>query len=80
MAKQRLTLDALCTHTPDIDLAKIDATTEADIARQMQEDGYDPDEPVLAGDTVVRQPKDIPHCWPRCLLLVNESPPIAARD
>ena len=28
---------------PDIDLAKIEATTEQDIRRHMREEGYDPD-------------------------------------
>jgi hypothetical protein len=40
--------------SPDVDLAKIDGTTEQDIRRQMREDGYDPDEehiisPVIQG-------------------------------
>lgn len=52
MAKQRMTLDALRTHKPDIDLARIDATTEADIARHMREEGYDPDEPIREEDII----------------------------
>jgi putative transcriptional regulator len=44
MAKpHRMTLDAIMAHKPDVDLAKIDATTEADIRRHMREEGYDPD-------------------------------------
>lgn len=34
--------DILATK-PDVDLAKIDATTEADVERHMREDGYDPE-------------------------------------
>jgi putative transcriptional regulator len=45
-----MTLEALRTHKPEIDLARIDATTEADIARHMREEGYDPDEPIREED------------------------------
>lgn len=41
MAIQRMTLDAIAAREPDVDLAKIDATTEPDIRRHMREEGYD---------------------------------------
>jgi putative transcriptional regulator len=44
MAKSRMTLAEILAAPPDVDLAKIDATTEDDIRRHMREDGYDPDE------------------------------------
>jgi putative transcriptional regulator len=34
------------TRDPDIDLVKIEATTEEDIRRHMREEGYDPDEAI----------------------------------
>ena len=37
---------------PDVDVAKIDATTEQDIRRNMREEGYDPDEAVRDEDIV----------------------------
>ena len=37
---------------PDVDVAKIDATTEQDIRRHMREEGYDPDEAVRDEDIV----------------------------
>ena len=40
----RMSLEQLRTHKPNIDQAKIDATTEEDIRRHMIEDGEDPDE------------------------------------
>jgi putative transcriptional regulator len=47
MAKQKgMTLDAIMARKPDVDIAKIDATTEEDIRRHMREEGYDPDEAI----------------------------------
>ena len=37
---------------PDVDLARIDATTEADIRRHMREEGYDPDEDIREEDII----------------------------
>jgi putative transcriptional regulator len=47
-----MTLDAIAAARPDIDLARIDATTEADIRRHMAEEGYDYDEPVRDADII----------------------------
>jgi putative transcriptional regulator len=52
MAKSRMTLAEILASAPDVDLAKIDATTEDDIRRHMQEDGYDPDEPLNDQDII----------------------------
>lgn len=52
MAKSGMTLAEILAAKPDIDLAKIDATTEDDIRRHMIEDGYDPDEAVREEDIV----------------------------
>jgi len=52
MAKQSMTLDAIAARQPDVDFAKIDATTEADIRRQMREEGYDPDEAIREEDII----------------------------
>jgi len=52
MAKQRMTLNAIMAHKPDVDLAKIDATTEADIRRHMREEGYDPDDAIRDEDII----------------------------
>ncbi len=46
MAKSRMILSERLARPPDVDLAKIDATTDNDISRHMREDGYDPDEPL----------------------------------
>ncbi len=51
MARKPMTLDQIKASRPYVDLAKVDATTEADVRRHMVEDGYDPDETV--------EPKDI---------------------
>ena len=40
------------TSAADVDLARIDATTEQDIRHQMREDGYDPDEPISEADII----------------------------
>ena len=53
MAKQqRMTLKAVMAQKPDVDLARIDATTEADIRRHMREEGYDPDEAIRDEDII----------------------------
>jgi putative transcriptional regulator len=53
VAKQkRMTLDAVMAHEPDVDFAKIDATTEEDIRRHMREEGYDPDEAIRDEDII----------------------------
>jgi len=43
MAIVRKTLEQIKAEKPDVDWAKVDATTEEDIRRQMIEDGEDPD-------------------------------------
>ncbi len=40
---KRVTLEELRKRKPDVDRAKLDATTEEDIRQQMIEDGEDPD-------------------------------------
>jgi putative transcriptional regulator len=52
MAKSKLTLAAIMARSPDVDLAKVDATTEQDIRRHMAEDGYDPDEAIRDEDII----------------------------
>jgi putative transcriptional regulator len=52
MAKSGMTLAEILATKADVDLAKIDATTEADIHRHMREEGYDPDETVPDDDIV----------------------------
>jgi putative transcriptional regulator len=53
MAKQtRMMLDAIIARKPDMDLAKIDGTTEEDIRRHMREDGYDPDQAIRDEDII----------------------------
>lgn len=42
----RMTLEQVLATPPEIDRARIEATTEADIRRHMQEDGEDPDAPM----------------------------------
>jgi hypothetical protein len=37
-----MTLDGIIGRKPDLDLARIDATTEVNIRRHMREEGYDP--------------------------------------
>lgn len=41
MAVTRMTLDEALARAPDVDRAKVDATTEEDIRRHMAEDGGD---------------------------------------
>lgn len=43
MAVICMTLDEILSRCADVDQTKIDATTEADLRRQMIEDGQDPD-------------------------------------
>jgi putative transcriptional regulator len=52
MAEKRMTLAEIMARTPDVDLAKVNATTEADIRRQMLADGYDPDEDIRLEDII----------------------------
>jgi putative transcriptional regulator len=52
MAKSGMTLAEIMAMKPDVDLARIDATTEADIARHMREDGYDPEEDIDESDII----------------------------
>jgi hypothetical protein len=40
---------------PDVDLAKIDATTDEDIRRHMREEGHDPDEAIRDEDIMSYQ-------------------------
>ncbi len=43
MAVTRMTLEEALAKAPDVDRAKVEATTEEDIRRHMAEDGEDPD-------------------------------------
>lgn len=43
MGVTRTTLDEIMSRCVDVDQTKIDATTEADLRRQMIEDGQDPE-------------------------------------
>jgi putative transcriptional regulator len=52
MAKSRMTLAEILASKPDVDLVKIDATTEQDIHRHMREEGYDPDEAIRDEDVL----------------------------
>ena len=47
-----MTLTAIMARKPDVDLAKVDATTEADIRQHMREEGYDPDEAIRDEDII----------------------------
>ena len=47
-----MTLSESMARKPDVDLAKVDATTEEDIRRHMREEGYDPDEEVRDEDII----------------------------
>jgi putative transcriptional regulator len=47
-----VTLEDLLARPANVDLARIDATTDADIARHMREDGYDPDEDIRLEDII----------------------------
>ena len=48
----RVTLEELRKRKPQVDHAKLDATTEEDIRRYQIEDGYDPDAPIGPVETV----------------------------
>jgi putative transcriptional regulator len=50
--QQRMTLRAIMAQNPDIDPAKIEATTEEDIRRHMRDEGYDPDEAIRDEDII----------------------------
>jgi putative transcriptional regulator len=52
MAQQKMTLAAIMAQKPDVDFARIDGTTEADIRRQMREEGYDPDADIREQDII----------------------------
>jgi putative transcriptional regulator len=52
MAKSGMTLAQIMATAPDVDFAKIDATTEKDIHRHMREDRYDLDEPIRGEDII----------------------------
>jgi putative transcriptional regulator len=47
-----MTLAGIMARKPNVDLAKVDATTEEDIRRHMREDGYDPDEDIRDEDII----------------------------
>ena len=49
---QSMTLKAIMARKPDVDLAKIDGTTEEEIRRHMREEGYDPDEAICGEDII----------------------------
>lgn len=56
----RVSLDELMARRPALDHAKIEATTEEDIRRQMLEDGEDPDARVDPADwTEVLPPREV---------------------
>ncbi|HKM62335.1 MAG TPA: hypothetical protein VJY39_07570 [Acidisphaera sp.] len=46
MKIKSMTLDEIKASKPQVDHAKLDATTEEDIRRQQIEDGEDPDAPL----------------------------------
>jgi putative transcriptional regulator len=52
MAKQRMMLKTIAARRPDVDLARIDATTEADIGRHMRAEGYNYDDAIREEDIV----------------------------
>ena len=52
MAKQKMTLAGIMAQSPDVDLARVDATTDAEIARHMRDEGYDPDEALRDEDII----------------------------
>lgn len=52
MAKPRMTLADIMARKPDVDFAKVDTTTEADIRQHMREEGYDPDEEIRDEDII----------------------------
>jgi putative transcriptional regulator len=52
MAKSSMTLAEILARKPDVDFAKIDATTEQEIHRHMRQEGYDRDEAVKDEDII----------------------------
>jgi putative transcriptional regulator len=52
MAGQKMTLAGIIAQKPDVDFARIDATTETDIRRHMREEGSDPDEDIRLEDII----------------------------
>jgi putative transcriptional regulator len=52
MAKSGMTPAKIMAAAPDVDLARIDATTDEDSRRHMREDGYDPDETLRDEDVI----------------------------
>ena len=52
MAKRKMTLTDIMANAPDVDLALIDATTEAEVRCHMREAGYDPDEELRDDDII----------------------------
>ena len=47
-----MTLKAIMARKPDVNLAKIEATTEQVMRRHMREEGYDPDEAIRDEDII----------------------------
>ncbi len=52
MAKRGMSLAQIMAREPSVDLAKVDATTEAEIHQQMRADGYDPDADIKDEDII----------------------------
>ena len=52
MAKQKMTLARVMAKVPDVDLGQVDATTDAEIARHMRDEGYDPDKELRDEDII----------------------------
>jgi putative transcriptional regulator len=65
MAESRMTLAEIAAAVPNVDRALIAATTEAEISRHMQEEGYDPDEETRPEDIIspafIRKRLGLPH-------------------
>ncbi|CAA2156352.1 helix-turn-helix domain-containing protein [Methylobacterium brachiatum] len=55
----RISLKEALERAPDIDRAKLEATTEADIRRYMIEDGFNPDAEPAEGWRTVLPPADV---------------------
>ncbi|UHC20007.1 helix-turn-helix domain-containing protein (plasmid) [Methylobacterium currus] len=55
----RISLKDALDRTPEIDRAKLDATTESDIRGYMREDGFDPDAEPVDGWRTVLPPADV---------------------
>ena len=52
MAKSGMTLAEIMAGAANADLARIDATTEAEVREHMRADGYDPDEAIKEDDII----------------------------